>query len=250
MSLAPVPLFAYRAYALLRADYILDRDSLELRWGLRNEDLPLTDIEWIRPASDVHPPLRLPWLPFPGAILGIRRHSELGIVEYIASSRKNLLLVGTARRVYAISPTRASQFVNTFARATEMGSLIPAEPKSVYPSFVFSQAWENPIVRFLWLSGLFLNIGLFAWVGLAIPTLSQIPLGFTPTGLALTPSPAAQLILLPIESVFLLLAGFFAGLYFHRYERYRILAIILWSSSALSSLAYLIAVWFILSVSS
>ncbi|MFZ5911385.1 MAG: PH domain-containing protein [Chloroflexota bacterium] len=247
LALAPVPLLAYRAYALLRANYILDRDSLELRWGLRDEDVPLTDIEWIRPASDLTTPLHLPWPPIPGAILGLRRHPDLGVVEFIASSTKNLLLVGTARRVYAISPIHAAQFVHTFARATEMGSLTPAAPKSVYPSFVFSQAWENPLVRFLWLAGLSLNIGLFAWVGLTIPTLGQASLGFAPSGAPLTPSPAVQLLLLPIESGLLFLIGLFAGLYYHRWERHRLLAVILWASSALTSLLFLLAVLFIVS---
>jgi hypothetical protein len=49
----PVPFLGYRAYALLRADYYIDRDSLAMLWGLRVEDIPLTDIEWVRPASDV-----------------------------------------------------------------------------------------------------------------------------------------------------------------------------------------------------
>ncbi|GAB4503380.1 MAG: hypothetical protein Fur0043_03720 [Anaerolineales bacterium] len=247
LALAPMPLFAYRAYALWRADYILDRDSLELRWGLRDEDIPLNDIEWIRPASDLSAPLRLPWLPLPGAVLGLRRHPDLGIVEFLASDTKNLLLVGTARRVYAISPAEAAAFVQTFARTIEMGSLSPAAPKSVYPSFVFSQAWENPLVRFLWLAGLFLNIGLFTWVGTTIPTFSRVPLGFDPFGAPLPPSPAVQLILLPIENGLLYLTGLLAGLYYYRWEGHRLLAILIWASGTWTGLLFLLAVFFIVS---
>ena len=248
LALVPLPLFAYRMYALLRADYILDRDSLELRWGLRDEDIPLTDIEWMRPASDLTTPLRLPWLPIPGGVLGTRRHPDLGTVEFLASDPRNILLVATSKRVYAISPEKASKFAGTFARSIEMGSLLPAEAKSVYPSFIFSQAWENPLVRFLWLIGLFLNIGLVVWVGLSIPTMSQVSLGFAPSGAVLPPSPATQLILLPIESAVLFIAGFFAGLYFYRWETHRVLAMIIWVSSSLSSLSFLLAVLFIVSM--
>ncbi len=247
LALVPVPLLVYRAYALMRADYILDRDSLELRWGLRDEDIPLTDIEWLRPASDLTTPLRLPWLPIPGAVLGLRRHADLGVVEFLAADPRNILLVATSKRVYAISPTNAAKFAQTFARTIEMGSLTPAEARSVYPSFIFSRAWENPLARFLWLIGLFLNIGLVVWVGLTIPTLSQVSLGFAPSGAALSPSPASQLILLPIESSFLFLAGLFAGLYYYRWENHRILALILWASGALTSLLFLLAVLFIVS---
>ena len=247
LALVPVPLFIYRMYALMRADYILDRDSLEIRWGLRDEDIPLTDIEWLRPASDLMTPLRLPWLPIPGAVLGTRRHRDLGVVEYLAADARNLLLVATSKRVYAISPTNAAKFAQTFARSTEMGSLTPAEAKSIYPSFIFSRAWENTLARFLWLAGLFLNIGLAVWVILTIPTLSQVTLGFAPSGAALSPSPASQLILLPIESSLLFLAGLFAGLYFYRWENHRTLAVIIWASSALTSLLFLLAVLFIIS---
>jgi hypothetical protein len=247
LALVPVPLFVYRAYALMRANYILDRDSLEIRWGLRDEDIPLTDIEWLRPATNLTTPLRLPWLPIPGAVLGLRRHPDLGVVEFLAADPRNLLLVATSKRVYAISPTDAAKFARTFARTIEMGSLTPAEAKSIYPSFIFSRAWENPFARFLWLAGLFLNIGLAVWVLLTIPTLSQVSLGFGPSGAALSPSPASQLVLLPIESAFLFLTGLFAGLYFYRWENHRILALIIWTSSALTSLAFLLAVLFIIS---
>ncbi len=247
LALVPVPLFVYRAYALLRADYILDRDSLELRWGLRDEDIPLTDIEWLRPASDLTTPLRLPWLPIPGAVLGTRRHPDLGVVEFLAADRNNLLLVATSKRVYAISPTNAAKFAQTFARTIEMGSLTPAEPVSIYPSFIFSRAWENPLARFLWLIGLFLNIGLAIWVLLTIPSLGQVSLGFAPIGGTLPPSPAEQLILLPIVSSFMFVVGLFMGLYFYRWETHRILALILWASSALTGLSFLLAVLFIIS---
>lgn len=247
LALVPLPLFLYRAYALLRANYILDRDSLELRWGLRNEDVPLTDIEWLRPASDLSTPLRLPWLPLPGAVLGLRRHPDLGVVEFLASNSKNLLLVATSKRIYAISPADAVRFAQTFARTIEMGSLLPAEAKSVYPSFVFSRAWDNPLARFLWLAGLFLNVGLIIWVMLTIPTLNQVSLGFASTGGTLPPSPASQLILVPIISSFLFLVGLFAGMYFYRWETHRVLALVLWASSALSSLLFLLAMLFIIS---
>ncbi len=247
LAFVPIPLFGYRLYALLRADYILDRDSLAIQWGLRVEDIPLTDIEWLRPATDLSTPLPLPWLPLPGSILGLRRHPDLGVVEFMATERKNLLLVATSKRVYAISPAEASRFAQIFARTFEMGSLDPAEPISVYPSFLLFQAWENAAVRFMWLAGLFINIGLFVWVAITIPTLNEISLGFSPFGQALNPTPAGSLILLPIFSAVLFVVGWLAGLYLYRRERQRVLALLVWTSSALNGLAFLLAVFFILS---
>jgi len=245
LAFAPIPFLAYRAYALLRADYYIDRDSLAMLWGLRVEDIPLTDVEWVRPASDLSNPLSLPRFRLPGAILGTRRHSDLGLVEFIASDSRNMILVATAKRVFAISPKDANSLIRTFARATEMGSLLPTEPKSVYPSSVITQAWESSLVRFTWVSGLILNIGLVIWVGLLIPSVGQISLGFSPFGAPLEPVPSIRLILLPLLSGLLFIAGWGVGLYFYRWDMQRMLANIIWISSALSALLFLIAVLFI-----
>src|SRR5574339_177520 len=129
VSFAPMPFFGYRAYALLRSDYYIDRDSLAILWGLRIEDIPLSDIEWVRPATDLTRPLALPRLRLPGAVLGTRRHPDLGLVEFIASTPRNLILIATSKRVFAISPRNAAGLVQTFAHATEMGSLTPTEAK-------------------------------------------------------------------------------------------------------------------------
>ena len=246
IAFAPIPLLAYRAYALFRAEYILDRDSLELRWGLRDEDIPLTDIEWVRSIHDLTHPLILPPLPMAGALLGLRRHRDVGVVEFIASDKKNLLLVATAKRVYAISPADPVEFTQTFARAVELGSLTPAEPRSVYPSFVITEAWQSGWVRYLWLAGLFLNIGLTVWISLLIPLFSQIALGFRPDR-TLDAVPSIQLVILPLVSTFLALAGWVAGLYFYRWEKRRALSVIIWASSTLTSMLFLIAVLFIVS---
>jgi hypothetical protein len=244
IAFAPLPLLAYRAYALFRAQYVINRDSLELRWGLRDEAIPLMDIEWVRPVGDLTYPLSAPSGVLPGAILGLRRHRDLGIVEFMASDRKALLLVATPRRVYAISPIDAAEFTQTFARAVELGSLSPAHPRSVYPSFVLADAWRSGLVRYLWLAALFLNIGLIVWISLLIPSLSRVSFAF---GAERTSSavPSAQLVILPLLSAFLSLAGWGAGLYYYRWEETRVLATLIWGSSVLSSLIFLMAVVFI-----
>ncbi|MEK6753198.1 MAG: PH domain-containing protein [Chloroflexota bacterium] len=245
-SFAPIPFFAYRVYSLWRADYHIDRDSLAISWGLRIEDIPLSDIEWMRSADDLISPLALPSFPFPGGLLGIRRHPELGIVEFLASDAKKLLLIATAKRVFVISPENPSGLSQTFARATEMGSLTPVEAKSVYPSFVVTQAWENGTARYLWLTALFLNIGLFIWASLIIPSTPRVALGQQFAGGVLNTVPSSQLIIFPVASLLLAFIGWIAGLYFYRSEHERILAFIIWGSSTLTSLLFLLAVLFII----
>lgn len=244
-AFAPIPFFGYRLFALYRAGYTMDRDSLAIHWGLRVEDIPLNDIEWMRPASDLTHPLVLPSLPLPGALLGLRRHPDLGVVEFIASDAKKLLLIATAKRVFAISPDNPAGLAQTFARATELGSLAPTEAKSVYPSFIVSQAWESGLARYLWLSALFLNIGLFVWASLIIPSTPQVALGLQAPGGPLQTVPSSQLMIFPVASLLLTVAGWAAGLYFYRWDRERTLAFIVWGSGTLSSLLFLLAVLFI-----
>lgn len=244
-SFIVLPILGYRAYALMKANYLLDRDNLHIAWGLRGEDVPISDVEWVRSPHDLATPLPLPLIRMPGAVLGTRHHPDLGDVEFLASDSKSLLLVATARQVFAISPANTAEFVNSFQHAIEQGSLIPGASHSQYPSFVLSLAWDSLLARYLWLAGLFLNIGLLAWVTVSIPSMDSTALGFTPAGEPLV-VPSVQLILLPIMSLLLYVTGFIAGLYFFRWEEYKTLAFILWGAGAFSSLLFLVSVFVLL----
>jgi hypothetical protein len=241
----PIPILVYRLYSLARASYQLDRDELTLTWGFRIEQIPVSDIEWVRPLSGMPKPFPLPYFRLPGALLGSRRHPDLGQVEFMASDEESLLLVASSHKIFAISPENPAVFLQDLQHAIEMGSLSSALPKSVYPSFVVAQAWDSALARYLWLAGFFVNIGLLAWVSLTTPSLRQVSLGFLPSGAARPPSPALELILLPIVSIFFYLAGWGTGLMIYRREDRRPMAYILWASGLISSLLFLLAVLFI-----
>ena len=241
----PIPILVYRLYSLLRANYHLDRDQLTITWGLRVEQIPVSDIEWVRPFSAMPRPFPMPFFRLPGALLGLRRHPDLGPVEFLASDEKSLLLVATTRKIFAVSPTAPAVFLTDIQHAIEMGSLSPALSKSVYPSFVVAQAWDSSLARYLWLAGFFVNIGLLAWVSLMAPSLSHVSLGFLPSGAARPPSSGLGLILLPVVSILCYLAGWGAGLMIYRREDHRAMAYILWASGLVSSLLFLLAVLFI-----
>lgn len=241
-----LPILGYRAYALTRSNYLLNRDNLRLVWGLRIEEIPLADVEWVRPIGAAISPVRLPFFRLPGGIVGVTRHSEIGKVEFLASESANLLLVATARRVFAISPADPAAFTAAFQRAIEMGSLARAEAHSQYPSFAIVVAWENMLVRYLWLVGAFLNVGILLWVTLIAPGIARVPLGFTAARMPQTPVPGAQLIFLPLLSTLSFVIGWMVGLYLYRHPDQRILAVMIWGSSVVSSVFFLLAIFFIL----
>jgi hypothetical protein len=242
----PIPFLIYRSYALAHSNYSLDRDKLAITWGLRAELIPISNIEWVRPLAALTGSLPLPFLRLPGSVLGVRHRADLGEIEFLASDASHLLLVATARHVFAISPFDQAGFIQNIQRAIEMGSLSPAASQSIYPSFVVVQAWESLLARYFWLAGLFLNIGLLVWVGLMAPALNKVTLGFLPSGQPRTPNPGLSLILLPVVSLFFYLAGWVTGLILYRREDRRSMAQIVWAGGVVASLLFLVAAMIIL----
>lgn len=240
----PVPLVAYRGYALLTAHYSVERDGLRIRWGLRGEDIPLPDIEWVRPASDLAFNLPLPRLSWPGAVLGSLNVRDLGPVEYIGSDRSILLLVATPNRIYAISPADPMAFVRAFQYATEMGSISPLHSFSARPAAFLRGVWGDTPARILVSAGLLLTLALFVLVSLLIPNRATISLGFSASGLPVEPTASAQLLLLPVLCVFAFIADLIGGLYFYRNQP-RPVAYLFWTGGVLTPVMLLVAILFL-----
>ena len=257
LLVAPLPLLLYRLYSLLGASYRLERDGLRLHWGLRYEDVPLPEIEWVRPAEELAAVvpgqkgrrggvLPLPWLHWPGALIGTRSVEGLGTIEFLASGTQGLLLVAAARKIYAISPADPAGFIRAFRRQTELGSLAPIRQRSVYPTVMLSRIWTDLPARTLVFAGLGVGLALLAWVGLIIPTRAALSVGFSPAGAPLEPSSSDRLLLLPVLYGFAYGFDLLAGVYFYRRRALQPVAYILWSAAVICGLTLLIAVGFIL----
>lgn len=237
----PLPLVLYRGYALLTARYSVDRDGLKLRWGLRAEDIPLPEIEWLRPASDLAYDLPVPRLSWPGALLGVIQTRDLGPVEYLASNRRGLLLVATPQRVFAISPADTAGFARAFRSATEMGSLAPIQSFSAKPVAFLLRVWGDRTARVLVLAGFILAAALFVLVSLTIPARASVSLGFNAAGQPLEPGPPAALLLLPVLAIFAFVADLVGGLFFYRREDQRPVAYLLWAGSVITPVMLILA---------
>jgi len=243
---APVPLFVYRGYALYNAYYLISRDGLRIRWGLRAEDIPLPDIEWVRPASELGFRLPLPRITWPGAIRGTRQVPELGPVEFMASTTGTLMVVATRQKVYAISPDDSRGFMRAFQYAMEMGSLTPLVPASTQPAAYARRVWDDRPARVFLIAGLILTLLLFVQVSLIIPTRAEISLGFNAQGSPLPPVPSRQLLLLPVLGIFAYVANLVGGLYFYRRLTEKPVAFLLWISSAFTPLMLILAAFFVM----
>jgi hypothetical protein len=220
----------------MNAVYILRRDGLLIRWGLRREDIPLNDIEWIRPATELGFHLPMPWLRWPGAILGVRRTPELGQVEFLAADVPNMLLVATSQKVFAISPEDVNGFMSQFQRMNELGSLTPIPAQSVYPRLLIGRVWDDRLSRLLILGGFGVGLILLVTVSVAAPGLGTI--AWTTTG---STAPAERLLLLSVLDGLIWLFNLILGMFLYRRGEDQIIAAyLLWGSSALTGLLLLI----------
>jgi hypothetical protein len=248
-SFVLVPLLAYRFYALQQATYTLEREGIRLRWGLRVEEIPMGSVLWVNPASQLSTPLPLPRLYWPGGVLGQRHLPGGGEIEFMASSSKDLVVIATTGRYFAISPETPETFLMAFQRCIEMGSLSPLPARSVYPTVLLVRVWRSAPARVLLLGGGVLSMILLVWVSLAIPGRAEVVFGYRPQGPGGDIVPAVQLLLLPILNTFFFLSDFFLGLFYFRKEESRSIGYLFWSAGALTPLLFLLAVWFILQAS-
>lgn len=243
---APLGLVLYRIYGLINASYTFERDGLRLRWGLRAEDIPIPEIEWIRPASDLVLPLNNPLIAWPGALVGGVNVPDLGPVEFLASERETLLLVATPAKIYAVSPANPGGFTRAFRDMTEMGSLAPLPSFSTRPAAYARTVWRNRAARILTGAGLGLVVLLLVAVSLGIGSRQTVGLGFGPDRKPLDPVPAAQALLLPVLGGLAFALDLVLGFLLYRREGSRAVAYLLWIGGILTPLMFLVAAFFIL----
>ncbi|HNB51528.1 MAG TPA: PH domain-containing protein [Anaerolineales bacterium] len=222
----PLPVLAYRAYALQRAAYHLSPEGIRLHWGLRTEEIPMSKILWLSTDAQLERPLPLPWLYWPGGVLGVRKVGA-GEVEYMSAQARNLLVIATPGKMYAISPEHPEDFLHAFQRQAEIGTLNPIAGRSIYPTVLVGSVWASRPARGLILAGFLLILALLIWMPLAFPAGNVSPLISQP-----------QVVLLPIVNVLFFLVNLLLGLFFFRNPQSQPLAYLLWGGSVLTSLLF------------
>lgn len=248
LAIPLVPFLIYRLNNLHNAVYGLERDSIRLQWGLRVEVIPTNTILWAQSASDLTEKIRYPLVCWPGSVLGTRRLDGGTSLEFMASTKRDLILVTTYERTFGISPSDPKAFLQSYQRMTEMGSLMLSQSQSVHPTFLLARAWQTPSARYLVAVSILLSLILVTWVSLVAPEIPVVSLGFLPTGVPRNPIPGIRLMLLPVLNTIFLVFNFFVGLFLFRWEERRPLAYLFWGNSVLVAGLFLMAVYFILRI--
>ena len=245
----PIPVLANRVYALVRSHYIVERDGIRIKWGFREVDIPITEIKYVELAEDLLFPLEYPSMQWPGAVIGVNRQDKLGLVEFLASERSDLVMVGTVERVFILSPEKPKTFVRHYRNVTELGSISPLPAYSAAPSFMLLDIWRIMRLRVLLVLTTVLSAALLGLVAWAVPSLTQVSLGFDAAGNPLPPVTPGQLFLLPVLNIILVAASYMLSLLFFRQQPDHPVVSLLWFSNAFTSALFLIAVLLILRVS-
>jgi Bacterial PH domain len=246
IAIALIPALVYRMYALQRASYILARDGISLYWGLRHEEIPIDKVDWVGSAEANGIKLTKPLLRFPGAMLGVKTQHNGKPLEFLAARDTKLVMINTPERDYVISPANETEFLQTYRKLAEFGSLAPIESQSDYPTFLLSRSWADRPARILLISSALVALGLIAWVSLSIPNHPFIALRLNVDGSPVELVPGIRLLLIPVLNTFFFFIDLLLGLFFYRRLETRSLSYLMWASSLLTSLLFTAAVYFML----
>lgn len=242
LAFIPLPLVLYRLFALLRSKYSVDRDGFYIQWGLRTEDIPMSEVDWVRLSSDLPYNLDFPRLNMPGSIIGSTHHSDLGTIEFIATDTSQLVLIATHQQIFAISPKDVRGLLNAYQRSAEMGSIAPIAPQSSRADFLAASIVGDKTARWLILISAFLSTTLLILVSFLIPTRETILLDFNPLNQTMEVTPSERLLLLPVLSLLMLVTDIAAGSYLFRKEGFRLASYLIFASALIMPISFFLLI--------
>ena len=223
--------FSYRVFLILTTRYLLTRSSLELHWGFQRELIPMDRVEWAHPVSDFDSPMPLPGFLLPFQYYGKRTIRGLGVVEFAATDRRNIVLIQAGERYFVISPEDAHTFAGDFENLSRLGVAEPVEPVSQTTRSLLGEIMQDAMARKLFVAGV---VGLLVLVVVTV-ALSATRLTVTWITLELVPSNRLMLLLL-VGSLDWLLNTFLGAYFYLRRLLEKRWIFLIWSWSVLMSL--------------
>ena len=234
--LATLPFLAYRGYALLHASYALERDGFRIRWGLRALNIPLSEVQWVRPAEDLQIPVKMPAFSMPGAVLGESVHPDLGTVEFVASAASDLVIVASMDQIVIVSPEEKEEFIRKFNRTIEMGTLSPIVPFSSKPAVFLRGVFSDRLARITIPVGFGLWFVLLVVVSIAIPAREALSLGYDVFAIPLEPVASSRMLILPVLGILLYAASLIGGAYLFRKKDTQPVSQLMWLGGVASQI--------------
>ena len=199
----------HRAFLILTTRYLLDRSSLEIRWGFQREIIPLNLVEWAHPISDFDSPMPLPGFLLPWQYYGKRNIRGLGLVEFLATDKPNMVLIRAGKRHFVISPASAHAFAQEFEHVSALGAAEAMEPVSQNLRSMLGEIIQDGTAKKLLIAG-FASVLL-----LLVVTIALSATRLNVTWITLERVPSNRLLLLTLVGVLAWLLNTLLGAYFY-----------------------------------
>jgi len=242
-----VALIAYWVYGLASASYLLDRNALIINWGTSKQVIPTGAIERVFTGDDVEGDIRFYGGRWPGHWVGYGELSDAGATLFYATRPlREQIFVVTPGLVYAISPAKREDFLESFRKRLQMGPTQAMEQSSQRPPVLDWAIWQDPLGLALLGIG---ALGLVVLVGLLtlrFPNLPMLmPLHFSASGSPDRLGPRGEIFLVPLIGLLSLLINGVLGSI--SYRNNRVASYMLWGSAILIQLLVWTATFGILS---
>jgi hypothetical protein len=214
VALVCLPAVVYRLIFLFSAGYeIAPAGSLTVRFGRRQETLPLEEIEEIHSGGKIPEALRKSAPGWLHMWQGRRAAESEEPVDWLATDRgSNLLLLITPSRRLAVSPADPAGFARKITELCQLGSLEKIEPVSLQPAPLLLEIIRDLPAIGLISSGLAGATILAAYLVAVQPGLPpDQAFRFDPSGIPTSPGSPLRLLILPTAGGMVWLANTLIG---------------------------------------
>jgi uncharacterized membrane protein len=237
----------YHTIVVFSMHYHLNRNGLTIRYGVRQQRIPLKEIQFITPAQSVSSQINFRGINILGLYLGYGRLAGHGpLVLHGTSPFRYCTLVVTPERTYVISPAEITALIHSWRACQEIGS---TQEWSVTNTFL--PPFDIPLLNdgLAWgllAAGLMLLVALVGAISLNYAELpAALPVHFDNLGRADRIEPKIFLYTLPAVGAVVWLVNLLAGVFIYRREQLG--AYLLWGSTAAIQVSLWVALFTIIS---
>lgn len=213
LLLIPLALAIYRIITIATTVYSLNRDTLEVKWGLRRELIPMREIAWIHPVSDFETPLPLGFTLVKGSYYGERTVNGLGKTLFVATAPDQMVLIKLSEAYLVISPEEITSFIESWKQFSQLGSLQQIEPESENLRMLWRRLMDDILAKRLLLGVAISFLVLLVSTAIIVGLLQQV------VWVSMEPVPSPRLFLLPLISLFFNVLNTLTGLFLYLQER-------------------------------
>ncbi len=213
LLLVPLALAIYRIITITTTVYSLSRDTLEVKWGLRRELIPMREIAWVHPVSDFETPLPLGFTLVKGSYYAETNIKGLGKTLFVATAPEQMVLVKLNEAYLVISPEDKLAFTEAYKQLSQLGSLQQIEPESENLRMIWRRVMDDRMAKRLLLGVAISFLVLLLSTAIIVGLLQQV------VWVSMETVPSSRLFLLPLIGLFFNILNTLAGLFLYLQER-------------------------------